>query len=115
MTPFYEWLLKEKKYKVHKEYILIGTTPIQFVPTATELEKEAVKNAIEVVYKNIRLKILRPEYLIAIFLKVYRLKDKVKIKKLLDETEINKDLLLEILTKYDLKERFEDFREKYYG
>jgi hypothetical protein len=114
LTPFYDWLLKEKKYKAHKEYILIGETPVQFVPTATFLEEEAVKNAVEVVYKEMKLKILRPEYLIAVFLKVYRLKDKVKIKKLLDETEINRNLLMEILTKYNLKEKFQDFMEKYY-
>lgn len=114
LTPFYDWLVKEKKYKIHKEYILIEETPVQFLPTATELEEEAVKNAVEIVYKNIKLKILTPEYLIAIFLKVYRLKDKIKIKKLLDETEIDKNLLMEILTKHNLKERFHDFMENYY-
>ena len=107
--------MKEKKYKAHKEYILIGETPVQFVPTATELEEEAVKNAVEVAYKGIKLKFLRPEYLIAIFLKVYRLKDKVKIKKLLDEAEIDKSFLMEILIRYNLKEKFEDFMEKDYG
>lgn len=115
LTPFYEWLLRKKKYKTYKEYILIGKTPIQFIPATTELEKEAVKNAIAVSYKGIELKILSPEYLIAISLQVYRRRDIVKLIKLFDEAKIDKKLLIRILTKHSLSKGFEDFMAKYYG
>jgi len=115
LTPFYDWLVEKKKYKVWKEYVLIGKTPIQFIPAATELEKEAVKNADTVSYKGVELKILRPEYLIAIFLQVYRRKDITKLIKLFDEAKIDKNLLIEILTKYNLRKKYEDFIRKYYA
>lgn len=115
LTPFYNWLLKEKKYKAYKEYILIGETPVQFIPATTELEKEAVENAIEVKYKNTEIKILRPEYLIAISLQVFRRKDIAKLMKLIDEVEMDKNFLKDILTRYRLREKFKNFMEKYYG
>ncbi|MEW6203646.1 MAG: hypothetical protein AB1546_16865 [bacterium] len=108
LTPFYDFLLK-KGYKTDKEYILIGETPIQFIPATTELEREAVKHAVSVRYKNFKVKILRPEYLIAIFLRVFRLKDREKIVRLLEQTKINKMRLIDILKRHGLKKKFEDF------
>lgn len=114
LTPFYDFLLK-KGYKTYKEYIMIGDIPIQFIPTATELEKEAVENAVYIKYKNIGVKILRPEYLVAIFLEVFRAKDRDKLIKLLDQAKIDKILLKNILARYNLDKKFDDFMEKYYG
>ncbi|MEW5692733.1 MAG: hypothetical protein AB1765_05505 [Candidatus Hydrogenedentota bacterium] len=113
LTPFYDFLLK-KGYKTFKEYIMIGNTPIQFIPASTDLEKEAIENANTVKYKNIEVKILKPEYLIAIFLKVYRPKDRDKLIKLLDQTHINKTLLLNILKTFKLNKRYDEFIKKYY-
>jgi len=108
LTPFYEFCTK-RGYKTEKEYILIDDTPIQFLPAATLLEKEAVQHAVFVNYKNIQVKILRPEYLIAIFLHVFRLKDREKIVRLLEQTKIDRKLLLDILARHGLKEKFENF------
>jgi len=108
LTPFYEFCTK-KGYKTYKEYILIGETPIQFLPAATALEKEAVQHAISVKYKNIQVNIFRPEYLIAIFLRVFRFKDREKIVRLLEQTEIDTKLLTDILTRHGLKEKFNNF------
>jgi hypothetical protein len=79
------------------------------LPAATELEKEAVQHAIAVTYKNIQVNVLRPEYLIAIFLRVFRLKDREKIVRLLEQAEIDQNLLSDILTRHGLKEKFENF------
>lgn len=114
LTPFYDFLLK-KGYKTYKEYILIGDIPIQFIPATDELEKEAVKNGILVKYRNIKVKILRPEYLVAIFLKVFRPKDRDKLIKLLDQTKINKTLLKDVLVRHNLDKKFDDFMNRFYG
>ncbi len=108
LTPFYEFC-KKRGYKTEKEYILIGETPIHFLPAATALEKEAVQHATPVKYKTIKVNILRPEYLIAIFLHVFRLKDREKIARLLEQTEINKKLLTDILSRHSLKDKFGKF------
>jgi hypothetical protein len=67
---------------------MIGDTPVQFIPTATELEKEAVENAISVKYKLI---------------------------KLLEQAKIDKNLLQDVLHRYDLDRKFGDFMGRYYG
>ena len=79
------------------------------------LEKEAVEKAISVKYKNVDVKILRPEYLVAIFLKVFRPKDRDKLIKLLDQVKIDKNLLHDVLSRHNLDQKFDDFMEKYYG
>lgn len=114
LTPFYDFFLK-KGYKTYKEYIMIGDIPIQFIPTATELEKEAVQKAISIKYKNVDVKILRAEYLIAIFLKVSRPKDREKLIKLLDQAKIDKTFLGDILARHNLDKKFDDFMQRYYG
>ena len=113
LTPFYDFLLK-KGYKTYKEYIMIGDTPIQFIPASGDLEKEAIKNATTVKYKNINVKILKPEYLIAIFLRVYRPKDREKLIMLLDQAKIDKGFLSDILQRHALNKKFDEFRERYY-
>jgi hypothetical protein len=113
LTPFYDFLLK-KGYKTYREYIMVEDTPVQFIPATTELEKEAVKNAVEVKYRNIAVKILTPEYLIAIFLKVYRPKDRDKLIKLLDQAKINRNFLKDILKRHNLGKKFDEFMRKYY-
>jgi len=114
LTPFYDFLLR-KGYRTHKEYIMIEGIPIQFIPTATKLEKEAVEKAISVKYKNIDVNILRPEYLIAIFLEVFRAKDRDKLIKISDQVKIDKHLLTDILVRHNLDKKFDDFMERYYG
>ncbi len=108
LTPFYDYLT-QKGYKTYKEYILIGETPILFIPATTALEKEAVHHAVSVKYKNIQVKILRPEYLFAIFLSVFRLKDREKIVRLLEQTKIDRKLLSSILRRHRLKGKFKIF------
>lgn len=114
LTSFYDFLLK-KGYKTYKEYIMIGDTPVQFIPTATALEKEAVEKAISVKYKNVDVKILRPEYLVAIFLAVFRPKDRDKLIRLLEQVKIDKALLHDVLSRHNLDKKFDDFMERFYG
>lgn len=114
LTPFYDFLLK-KGYKTYKEYVMIGDTPVQFIPTATELEQEAVEKAISVKYENVDVRILRPEYLVAIFLEVFRPKDRDKLIKLLDQSRLNKQLLHDVLSRHHLVKKLRDFMERYYA
>jgi len=114
LSPIYKWL-KEKGYKTYKEHIIIEGIPVQFIPVYNELIEDAVKEAVEIKYKNTKTLVTRAEHLIAIMLQTFRPKDKERIIKILDEAEINMNHLMEILQKYNLKERFEHFRRWYYG
>ncbi len=114
LSSIYHWLRK-KGYKPYKEHIVIEEIPVQFIPVYNELVKEAVENSADKRYGKTKTRILKAEYLIAIMLQTFRSKDREKIIKILDETEIDIDYLTKILQKYNLKEKFDRFMRLYYG
>lgn len=77
--PFFvEWLTSSKEYKFTKHHIgrrkdrikdlvevPLGSTWVDMIIAAHEIEKEAVSEAVSAsVYKSLKLKVVRPEYLI---------------------------------------------------
>ncbi|MCG2676477.1 nucleotidyltransferase [bacterium] len=99
-SPIFDYL-KSKGYSWKGEHIIIEGVPVQFIP-ADELEKEAVENAKAIEYEGIKAKVITPEYLIAILLRAGRKKDIEKIEKLLEQTDIDRTKLEEILNKFGL-------------
>jgi len=98
-SPIYDYL---KKYPRQREHIIIEGIPVQFIP-ANGLEAEAIKTAKEIKYRGVKTKVIRAEYLIALFLKSGRRKDKEKVNMLLEQTKIDKRKLKKILENYSLK------------
>lgn len=109
LSPIFDYL-KSKGYSWKGEHIIMEGVPVQFIP-ADELEKEAVENAKVMEYEGIKAKIITPEYLIVILLRAGRKKDIEKIEKLLEQTDIDRTKLEEILNKFGLKERFKFLKE----
>jgi hypothetical protein len=106
LSPIFDYLEK-RKYSWSGEHIIIKGIPVQFIP-ADALEKEAIKEAREIEYEREKTKIITPEYLIAILLRVGRKKDVEKIERLLELKEINKKKLEDILLRFNLTKRFEE-------
>jgi hypothetical protein len=105
LTPIYKYL-EQKGCHWKGEHIIIEGIPVQFIP-ADKLEEEAVRNAKEIPYHNVKTKVLSPEYLIAILLRAGRQKDTDKINKMIAQTKIQKKLLKTILEKYRLFEKYQ--------
>ncbi|MBE0479002.1 hypothetical protein IBX65_07815 [Candidatus Aerophobetes bacterium] len=112
LSPVYEYL-KNKGYTWEKHWVVIEGVPVDIFP-AEALEKKAIEEAMETEYEGVRTKIIIPEYLIALFLRANREKDRRKIQMLLDQTEINMEKLNKILAEHELEEKFLEFRRKYY-
>lgn len=93
---------------------MIEGVPVDMFP-ADPLEKEAVEQAQEVEYEEVKTKVIIPEYLIALFLRAGRDKDWRKIQMLLEQGEIDRERLQRILSQYGLYEKFRNFQEKYHG
>ena len=72
--------LAERRYTERRdEGIVIGAWPVQFLPVASELDAEALDHALDEVIRvgqedEVRTRILRPEHLVAIALKIGRQK-----------------------------------------
>lgn len=82
------------------QWLVIEGIPVEFIP-AGGLAKEAVENAIETKFEGVQTKIISPEYLILLFLKAFREKDKIKIQLLLQQAEINMENLKNLLNRYN--------------
>jgi len=113
LSPIYEYL-KSKGYVWKGHWIIIEGVPVDMFP-ADSLEKEAVEQAQEAEYEEVRTKVIIPEYLIALFLRAGRDKDLRKIQMLLEQCEIDRERLEKILSQCGLREKFRDFEEKRHG
>ena len=111
LKPVFTWLQSEG-YDFLGEHILLEGIPVQFIPVYNNLLKEAVENASVLRYDNVPVKVIAPEYLIAIMFQVNRKKDKERALRFFEEYEIDKDKLLRILKEYDLLENYNDFRNQ---
>ena len=110
LSPIYEYL-KERGYVWKGHWIIIEGIPVDIFP-ADPLEKEAIAEAEEIEYEGVKTKVLTPEYLIALFLRAGREKDKRKIGLLLEQAEVDRQKLERILNKYGLSERSRALVEK---
>ena len=78
LSPLYEFFQK-KGFEAHKEHILINKIPVQFLVPYNDLLTEAVGEAVDVKYGNVKTKILSLEYLMAIMVQTGRIKDKARL------------------------------------
>ena len=108
--------LKARGYSEHRhEGIVIEGWPVQFLPVASALDEEALARAQEIdialdkVEGTIRTRILRPEHLAAIALRVGRPKDLVRIAQFVEESAVDVRTLCDVLGRHDLMEQWRSF------
>ena len=95
----YEYFRK-KGNKIENVYIFIDDMPVQFFPAyGGDLYEEAVKNARRITVKGLTARVVSVEYLVALLLKSFRSKDKIRVAELLNKADI--ESLKEILKKHD--------------
>ena len=94
--------LQSKGWRVEREHLLIKDFPVQFL-AASGLTEEAVRNAKRIEYEGVPAKVLRPEYIIAIAASVGRNKDLARIDQMLEQAEIERTLLDDLLARHNLK------------
>jgi hypothetical protein len=83
---------------------VIAGIPVQIIP-ADDLASEAVANAVELDYEGDPVRVITPEYLIAMYLQPSARTHKrlARVGGLLDEGNVDRHLLDELLKRYNLK------------
>lgn len=109
LSEIYDYLKTKGYSKWVGQWLIIEGIPVEFIPATDGLFREAVENAVETKFEDIKAKVIIPEYLIALFLKAKRAKDIIKIEMLLKQTKVNKEKLKEVLLKYNLNEVYKKF------
>ena len=93
--------LQEHGWRVEREHLLVHGFPVQFL-AAAGLTEEAVREARTIEYEGVPAKVFRPEHIIAVAASVGRHKDLARIEQMLEQAEVDRTLLDEILQRYNL-------------
>ncbi len=88
--------LQAKGWRVEREHLLVNGFPVQFL-AAAGLTEEAVREARAITYEGVPAKVFRPEHIVAIAASEGRHKDLARIEQMLEQAEIDRTLLDEIL------------------
>lgn len=103
---------RELGYKPEKEGLRIGTWRVQFLPSPTELEQDAIRMANKVKIGTITSKVVKPEYLAALMLKAGRTKDIIRVDSLIEHGRLDKGELHRVMRKYGLNDKWEEYRRR---
>jgi hypothetical protein len=94
--------LQAQGWQVEREHLLVSGFPVQFLP-AHGLTEEAVHEAERIDYEGVPAKVFRAEHIAAIAASVGRAKDKARIELLLQQADLDKTKLENILQRHKLK------------
>lgn len=67
LDPIYRWA-ERRGYPAQDEHILVEGLPTQFLPAPNALALEAIEHARDVLYQDVSVRVVSPEYLIALCL-----------------------------------------------
>lgn len=115
LAPIYEYLTA-RGCQVEREYIVVGTWPVQFLPPSDALDEEALVQAIETDVDEIKTHVMTAEHLVAIALRTGRAKDKIRVEQFIESGVLDAARLDDILTRHGLvakwKHHMRQFREE---
>lgn len=103
LGPIYKWA-EEHGYPQSHEHIKISGIPVQLVPAPDILSEEAIREAATLSVEGLAVRVIRPEYLIAMWLKppANNKTRRERASRLSESAQLDKDRLAALLTKYDL-------------
>lgn len=112
LSPIYRYLTA-LGCRVDREYIVIGSWPVQFLLPNNALVDEAVTQASQVEVEGVRTWIMSAEHLVAIALQTGRAKDHARILQFLEQKASDPDELERILERHGLISKWKQFRQRY--
>ena len=80
--------------------------PVRFLPAHNALLQEALAEAAEKQYHSARVRVFRPEHLVAIMLQTGRDKDRQRFATFMREASLDWDYLAEVIARHQLGETF---------
>jgi hypothetical protein len=103
LDPRYAWAAS-RGYSTAAEHILVEDVPTQFLPSPNALADEAIRSAASLDYRGVPVRVVRPEYLLALYLepaaKTPRRRERAAA--LLELPTLNRELVDDILKRHGL-------------
>ncbi len=104
LAPLYEWAAK-KGYVAQAEHVIIEGVPVQFLPAHNLLAEEATERAATLDYEGVPVRVVRPEYLVALYLEpgARTLKRRERAAALLESSALDRAVLDDLLQRFGLR------------
>lgn len=104
LDPIYAWA-RAKGYPEEAEHILISGMPVQLIPAHNALTTEAIATAAELEYDGQPVRVIRAEYLIAMYLEesARTRKRLERVAALLDEGNLDRALLNDLVERFKVR------------
>jgi len=112
VSPIYDYLTA-RGFKAEKEYIIIESWPVQFLPAGNALVEEALAQAVETKLEGITTWVMTAEHLTAMALQTGRAKDFSRILQFIESGTLAPDKLDQILARHGLLAKWEQFGHKF--
>lgn len=112
LSDIYNWA-KENNYTTEGEHIIIEGIPVQFLLAYNNLVVEALENCVEISLLDEKTYILGAEYLMAIMLQTGRASDRERLVRFLNEADYDKEKFIDIISRFELMDKYSDFKKKY--
>jgi hypothetical protein len=115
LEPIFAYLRSIGYDQHQKEGLVIEGWPVQFLPVASPLDVEALRQAEEIEIEinraegAVKTRILRPEHLMANALRVGRPQDSIRIVQFLQEAAVDLTALCTLLDRHGLKDSWQSF------
>ena len=104
LSAVYQWA-RQNGYPEESEHIVIAGIPVQVIPAPNALAEEAIANAADLDYEGQPVRVIRPEFLVAMYLEPHARTAKrlERVAALLEGGELDSELLDSLLRRYHLK------------
>lgn len=104
LSTIYAWAAK-RGYEEQAEHIVIAGVPVQIIPAHNELASEAVAEAVEMDYDGVPVRVIRPEYLVALYLEgsARTRKRLERVEGLLEAGSVDESKLKSLLERFKLR------------
>ena len=107
LSPIYRWA-QSKGFEVRGEHLVLHSVPVQVLVANEGLEKEAIRTAKMMKSGDVDVPVMRPEYLIASYIKTGGKTRRARTFDLFGEDFLDKEKLKDIFTRYSLWQEWYD-------
>ncbi len=112
LTPIYEFC-KSRGYHPEGEAIRIGDWPVQLIPAFDALTTAAMQCAEDGNMDGVSLRVVGPDYLAVLALKVGRAKDFARILSLLENEAVTREAIAELAAQHGLDSEWQRFARRF--
>jgi hypothetical protein len=103
LDPLYRWA-QSRGYAAQAEHIVIEGVPVKFLPSHNALSDEAIRHAEALQYDDVEVRVVRPEYLVALYLEpgARTAKRRERAAALLESNRLDRSRLDQLLDRFKL-------------